>query len=124
MRASPLKKRGAGIMVAIILMIFILMALSTQAAFLQWGSTAVKTSSVASCFTFAETAMRGLNFQNIRRSQAEVTGSSGGTYAAVACVATTPRATAVVMVVGDNGPETARVRDSLRNKIAGIIRFD
>lgn len=117
-------KRAAAITGAVVMTILLSMAISGQAAFLQWGSTAVKTASVPSCFTFAETAMRGLNFQNIRRSQAEVTGSSGGTYAAVTCIATAPRATAVVMVVGDNGPETARVRDSLRSKIAGIIRFD
>ncbi len=68
--------------------------------------------------------MRGLKFQNVRRSQNEVAGTSGGTYAAITCVATTPRATAIVMVAGNDASETARVRDSLRQKVAAIVRFD
>jgi hypothetical protein len=106
------------------LMSFLSTAQTAQAAYLYWGSTAVRTASVKVCFDFAHDTLRNLNFQNIRRSQNEVAGSSGGSYAAITCVATSSRATAVVMVVGDNGSETARVRDSLRNKIAGITRFD
>lgn len=49
---------------------------------------------------------------------------SGGAYAGITRVATTPRAIAIVMVVGDNNSATAQVRDSLRNKIAVIVRFD
>ncbi|XGV97067.1 MAG: hypothetical protein ACAF41_30645 [Leptolyngbya sp. BL-A-14] len=103
---------------------FLPTAKAAQAAYLYWGSTAVKTDSVRTCFAFAYDAMRNLNFQNIRRSQNEVAGSSGGTYASITCIATNPRATAIVMVVGEDGSETARVRDDLRTKIAGIIRFD
>ncbi|MBI4527394.1 MAG: hypothetical protein HY695_26675 [Deltaproteobacteria bacterium] len=99
-------------------------AQTAQAVSLYWGSTAVKTASVANCLGFAETAMRSLNFKNIRRSQNEVAGASGGTYAAVTCFATTPRATAIVMVAGNDAGETARVRDTLRQKVAAIVRFD
>jgi hypothetical protein len=91
---------------------------------LYWASTAVKTASIKECLGFADTAMRGLNFQKVRRSQNEVAGTSGGTYAAVTCVGTAPRATAIVMVAGNDGGETARVRDSLRQKVAAIVRFD
>lgn len=103
---------------------FLSTAKAAQAAYLYWGSTAVKTTSTKTCFDFADDAMRNLNFQNLRRSQSEVAGSSGGTYASITCIATHPRATAVVMVVGEDGGETARMRDTLRSKIAGIIRFD
>ncbi len=44
---------------------------------------------------------------------------SGGAYAGITRVATT-----IVMVVGDNNNATAQVRDSLRKKIAVIVRFD
>lgn len=97
---------------------------SARAAYLYWGSTAVKTASTSVCFDFANDAMRSQNFQNIQRSQSEVTGSHQGVYAAITCVRTAPRATAIVMVVGDDSRSTARVRDELRTKIAGIIRFD
>jgi hypothetical protein len=100
------------------------MAQTALAVSLYWGATPVKTNSVANCLGFAETAMRNLSFQNIRKSQNEVAGTSGGTYAAVTCFATTPRATAVVMVAGTDAGETARVRDNLRQKVAAIIRFD
>jgi hypothetical protein len=114
----------AGVTLSLIGVSFLSTAKTAQAAYLYWGSTAVKTASTKTCFDFAYDTMRNLNFQNIRRSQNEVAGSSGGSYAAITCVATAPRTTAMVMVVGDNGNETARVRDDLRNKIAGIIRFD
>ncbi|PSB20696.1 hypothetical protein C7B65_07315 [Phormidesmis priestleyi ULC007] len=114
----------AGVTLSLMGVFFLSTAKTAQAAYLYWGSTAVKTASTKTCFDFAYDTMRNLNFQNIRRSQNEVAGSSGGSYAAITCFATTPRATAIVMVVGDNGNETARVRDDLRNKIAGIIRFD
>ncbi len=113
-----------GVTLSLVGVSFLSTAKTAQAAFLYWGSTAVKTASTGTCFDFAYNTMRNLNFQNIRRSQSEVAGSSGGSYAAITCVATAPSATAMIMVVGDDGGETARVRDDLRNKIAGIIRFD
>ena len=124
MQKSLSKVGLVGITLSLVGMSFLSTARTAQAAYLYWGSTAVKTASTKTCFDFAYTAMQSLNFQNIRRSQNEVAGSSGRNYAAITCVATSPRATAVVMVMGDDGGETARVRDDLRNKIAGMIRFD
>ncbi len=122
---KSLRKVGlVGITLSLIGVSFLSTAKATQASFLYWGSTGVKTASTKTCFDFAYTAMQSLNFQNIRRSQNEVAGSSGRSYAAITCFATTPRATAIVMVVGEDGGETARVRDDLSKKIAGIIRFD
>lgn len=92
--------------------------------FLYWAKTPVKTGSMNTCYDIANDAMRQLNFQNVRRSSIEVAGSSGGTYAAITCIGTTPRVTAVVMVVGGNANETLQVRDRLRDKVASIIRFD
>jgi hypothetical protein len=124
MKMFLMKLRMASITATVIGITFLLMAGTARAAFLYWGSTAVKTASVGNCLGFAQNAMHNLNFQNVRRSQNEVAGTSGGTYAAITCFATTPRATAIVMVVGDDGGETARVRDSLRTKIAAITPID
>lgn len=99
-------------------------AKAAQAAHLYWGSTAVGTASTRTCYDFAYTAMRSLDFQDIRRSQSEVAGSRGGSYAAITCLGSSPRATALVMVVGDDGGETARMRDILRRRIAGTTLFD
>ena len=93
-------------------------------SFLYWASQPVKTGSIRTCYDFANDVMRQQNFQNIRRSASEVTGSSGGTFAAITCIATKPQATAVVMAVGGDGKETSKVRDNLKKKIAGIMRFD
>lgn len=125
MQTSDLKRIGAtSVALSLAGLCFLSTAKAAQAAYLYWGSTVVKTASTKTCFDFAYDSLRSLNFQNIRRSQNEVAGSSGGSYAAITCVATNPRATAMVMVIGEDGGETARVRDNLRNKIAGIIRFD
>jgi hypothetical protein len=105
--------------------VFVGLALqSAQAASLYWASTPVKTSSVRTCIAFAGDAMRLTNMQNIRRQPNEVAGTTGGTYAAITCLATGSRATAMVMTAGDNGAETQRVRDMLRAKIAGMTNFD
>ena len=95
-----------------------------HAAVLYWGGTLVKTGSVRTCMSFAADAMRNSGMQNIRSSASEVTGTSGRSYAAITCVATNPNATAIVMVTGEDGGETMRVRDVLRQKIAGMIKFD
>ena len=97
---------------------------TASGAALYWSSTAVNTNSVRTCFSFAGDAMRNLHFQNIRRSPSEVAGSAPGVYAAITCIGTAPRVTAVVMATGDNGGAVAQTRDALRNKIAGIVNFD
>lgn len=97
---------------------------AANGASLYWASTAVHTNSVRTCFSFAGDAMHALNFQNIRRSPSEVAGSAPGVYAAITCIGTAPRVTAVVMATGDNGGAVAQTRDALRNKISGIVNFD
>ncbi len=92
--------------------------------YLYWGTTPVKNASLNVCYDFANDSMRHQNFSNIRRSGSEVTGSRGGAYAAITCIGTAPRATAVVMVVGGDANETARARDDLRSQVARMIRFD
>jgi hypothetical protein len=96
---------------------------TAQAVSLYWGKTPVHTSKLQECLSFANDAMRSLNVQHIRLSRDEVAGTSGGTYAAITCVGTNP-VTEVVMVGGNDNAETSRMRDALRQKIAGIIRFD
>lgn len=95
-----------------------------RAVSLFWGETPVKTASFATCMAFAGDAMRLSNARNIRRSPNEVAGTIGGAYAAITCIATSPHATAMVMVAGDNATEAMGTRDLLRSKIAGMIRFD
>jgi hypothetical protein len=73
---------------------------TAQAVSLYWGKTPVHTSRLQECLAFANDAMRNLNVQNIRLSRDEVAGTSGGTYAAITCVGTSP-VTAVVMVAGN-----------------------
>ena len=87
---------------------------------LYWASTVVSTASVTTCLGLAYKAMRDLNFQNLRQSPTEVAGAGRGTYAAITCTATAPRATAIVMVAGnwDRSEETAAVLESLRSRIA------
>jgi hypothetical protein len=96
---------------------------TANAFYLYWGKTHVNTSVLNVCHSFANDAMRSLNFQNIRLSQDEVAGTSGGTYAAITCVGTNP-VTAIVMVVGNDNSETVLTRDNLKQKIAGIKKFD
>ena len=86
-----------------------------------WAQTDVNTSFLRTCYTSAEDVMRTQGFQNIRRSPGEVTGWNGGTYAAVTCVGTSPRATAIVAAVGNNNDDASRTRDVVRDKIHGII---
>ena len=118
-------KVGIATAIAILLgAVFVSPSNTAGGTFLYWASPQVKTGSIRTCYNFANDVMQRQNFQNIRRSGSEVTGSSGSTYAAITCIGTTPRATAVVMVVGSDGQETARIRDTLRNKIAGIVQID
>jgi hypothetical protein len=97
---------------------------AASAVSLYWGETPVHTNSTRTCLSYATTAMRAANVQHIRQSSNEVAGTLGGTYAAITCVGTSPRATAIVMVAGDDGGATARLRDTLRGKIAGVVSFD
>ena len=101
---------------------FFASARMVRAAALWWTKTAVHTSAHSECISFAAQAMRILNFRNIRSSPDEVAGTSGGAYAAITCVNTSPQ-TAVVMVAGDNVSEIRSVDQTLSQKIAGIVKF-
>ena len=103
---------------------FFATALQAGAVALWWVKTPVHTSSHNACISFADTAMRSLNFQNIRRSPDEVAGTTGGVYTAVTCVATNPAAIAIIMVAGNDQAEATRVAGTVRQKIAGIVSFD
>jgi hypothetical protein len=97
--------------------------LTMQAAFLYWAKTSVHTKSLQECMSFADHAMRNLNYQHVRVSRDEIAGDGPGVYSVITCIGTNP-VTAVVMVVGENGTATSSARDELRLEIAGIIRFD
>lgn len=125
-----MKSRSLRILVGLALCIAAACLVSTRKTeaaaptFLYWSDPHVKTNSVAGCFGFAKQTMSLEHAQNIRVVPIEVSGTIGGTYAAITCIGTAPEPTAVVMVVGTNQNETARVRDALANRIKGIVRFD
>ncbi len=81
----------------------------------KWES--VYADNVPTCFSRVMAAMTHSGFSGIKQNALEVAGSKGGAYASVTCIGTTPRATAVVMVVGGNQSETIQVRDDLFNKV-------
>ena len=94
-----------------------------QGSYFYWAQTSVNTNSISTCYSFAESVLRYESFANIRRSPGEVTGSKGAAYAAVMCVGTTPRATAIVAAVSNNNSEAARVRDLVTSKIKGTVGY-
>ena len=94
-----------------------------RADFLYWAAPTLKTGSVRTGYSFAQTALRNQGAQNLRVSANEVAGSIGRTYVAITCIGT-PRVTAVVMAVGPDGGETSRVRDAVSNAISKIVSFD
>ncbi len=124
MKRSIMKVGIASATALLLIAFFVSPSRPAGGTFLYWASHTVKTDSIRTCYDFANDVLRQQNFQNIRRSESEVTGSSGGSYAAITCIATKPQATAVVMVVGSDGNETAKIRENLSKKIAGIVRFD
>lgn len=95
-----------------------------NAAALYWTKTPVNSASVKTCLSFASSAMRAAGMQNIRVSPMEVAGSRGALYAAITCFNTAPRASAIVMAVGDDLAETRRLSEELQGKIAKVIKFD
>ena len=100
------------------------MPAQADAAYLYWTSFGVRSGSITTCLTFADSVMRQQSFTGIRRLPIEVSGSLGGMYAAITCIASPSRATAVVMVIGDDGTAVVRTRDSLRDQIANMVCFD
>jgi hypothetical protein len=94
-----------------------------RADFLYWAAATLKTGSVKTGYSFAQTALRNQGAQNLRVSANEVPGSIGHTYVAITCIGT-PRVTAVSMAVGPGGGETSRLRDELSNAISKVVSFD
>lgn len=94
-----------------------------RADFLYWAAPTLKTGSVKTGYSFAQTALRNQGARKLRVSANEVSGSIGRTYVAVTCIGT-PQVTAVVMAVGPDGTETSRVRDAVSNAISKIVSFD
>lgn len=115
---------GCAVLVAIACLISSAPTRAAGPTFLYWSDPHVRTGSVASCFAFAKQTMTWKHAQNMRVIPIEVSGTIGGTYAAITCIGTAPDATAVVMVVGTAQNETVQVRDELANHIKGIVRFD
>ena len=103
---------------AVIVIAFPAFNTGADAAFLRWGSTALRTSSPAMCFNFAQSALRTLGYGSIQKTPSEVTGQKGGARVAIACFGTAPRATAVVMVISDNDSEALRARAEVVDKIS------
>jgi hypothetical protein len=101
-----------------------LVCTDAYAVSLYWARTNVNTASVKTCFSFAQSAMQALNMQNIRVSRAEVAGTRNNMYAALTCIGTAPRVTAMVMVAGEDGAATKALSVALQQKIAGTIKFD
>lgn len=62
--------------------------------------------------------------QGIRVIPIKVSGTIGGTYAAITCIGTAPSVTAMVMVVGANQNETMQVIDALADHIKKITVID
>jgi hypothetical protein len=95
-----------------------------NAAALYWTKTPVKSASFKTCLSFASSAMRAAGMQSIRVSAMEVAGSRGAMYAAITCFSTAPRASAIVMAVGDDLAETRRLSEELQGKIARVTIID
>jgi len=91
--------------------------------FLYSGTTSVFADNPPTCYSRAVAAMNASGFSGVKQSSSEVTGSKGGVYASVTCIATAPRNTAVVMVVGGDDAETRTTRDQLRDKVAKTQGF-
>jgi len=104
--------------------IFFAVPLAAQCKhFLYFGTTPVFADNVPTCYSRVTAAMNGSGFSGVKQSSSEVTGSKGGVYASVTCIATAPRNTAVVMVVGGDDVETRTARDQLRDKVAKTQGF-
>jgi hypothetical protein len=117
--------RGKPILAAVVAGIVCLTYLpKARADYLYWGKGALRTGSLKSGYDFAVQALRGENAANVRRSDVEVSGSVGRNFVAITCVGTSPRVTAVVMVMGPDGGEAARVRQALLQRIKGITKID
>ena len=109
---------------AVLAMAGCLYSAGAQAAYLYWSSVPVRTPYVNICMSFAHDALGRLGYRDIRVSATEVAGSTNGAYVAITCLSTLPKATAVVMAVGDNGTTVLQARDAVARTMAGMVRID
>lgn len=91
---------------------------------LYWAKTPVKSSSVKTCMGFASHVMHRSGLQDVRVSSMEVAGTRGSSYVAITCFNTSPQATALVMVAGDEVGETRHISEELQRRISSMSRID
>lgn len=101
------------------------LASSADAASLYWTSTSTNAGRTSTCLSFAGDSFRSLGYQSIRVTRGvEVSGSKSGVYVAVTCIGTQPRATAVVMAVGDDGNLVNKLQAEMALRVSKVICFD
>ena len=85
--------------------------------FLHWSSTPIDARQPAQCFAIAKDLMTKDAFTHVEQRPSEVVGNYQGTYVTITCIATRPKVTAVVMVVGLSDSKTTTVRDMLTTQL-------
>jgi hypothetical protein len=74
---------------------------------------------VGALTAFAMGALKANGFQNIQKTASEVTGTHGGTFAAITCFGTQPKHTAMIMIFGNSDAANLSTVDAVRTKIGG-----
>ncbi|GAA4018389.1 hypothetical protein GCM10022631_34190 [Deinococcus rubellus] len=111
--------------VRILTALMIAFASSASAASLYWTSTPTNAGRTSTCLSFAQSSFRYLGYQGIRVTPGiEVSGSKSGVYVAVTCIGTQPRATAMVMAVGDDGNLVNKLQGEMALRVSKVICFD
>ena len=102
-----------------------MLAHSANAAALFFEKAAVRTSSEATCLSFASDVARNQNFKNVHKNPNEVAGEKDGAYVAITCVGRGQQpAIAVVMSVSDSFDTAKKVGHSVADRMKGITRID
>ncbi|AZI42566.1 hypothetical protein EHF33_07250 [Deinococcus psychrotolerans] len=98
---------------------------SADASYLYWTSTSTNAGRTNTCLSFAQSTLSYLGYQGIRVTKGlEVSGSKAGVYVAVTCIGTRPRATAMVMAVGDDGNLVNKLQAEVALRVSKVICFD
>lgn len=102
-----------------------MLANSANAAALFFEKAAVRTSSEATCLSFAGDVARNQNFKNVHKGPHEVAGEKDGAYVAITCVGRGQQpAIAIVMSVSDSFDTAKKVGHSVADRMKGITRID
>lgn len=100
-------------------------ATPVHAASLYFVRLEVRTSSEATCYTFAQSAARSVGLVGVRRGPLEVAGQKGGVYLSTTCVGRgAGRVMAVVMATSDSFPAAQQVATEFADKLRGVVCFD